>query len=97
MWKSIWKSNFISNYYGILFTGVGVYAAASSWSILLPTIYDIRYFNVNNNQLVVKEDKIYYQSESAGGTNSMEYIRVLINNVEVASCGGYYARCTNEE
>lgn len=77
-----------------------VYTAASSWTILPPTIYDIRYFSVNNNQLVVKEEgkyKIYYQSASDGGTSSMAYIRVLINNVEVASCGGYYARCANEE
>ena len=77
-----------------------VYTTATSWVNMAPSIYDTRYFDLNNDKLVVQEKgkyKIYYQSASDGGSSVKAFVRVLINNVEVASCGDYHARCANEE
>ncbi len=74
------------------------YTVSTTWETMQPTVYSNSFFENNNGNLKFKKAgkyRIYYQSAFDGGTDGQGYIRVLINNNSVASCGNYYARCDN--
>ncbi len=74
------------------------YTLSTTWETMQPTVYSNSFFENNNGNLRFKKAgkyRIYYQSAFDGGTDGQGYIRVLLNNASVASCGNYYARCDN--
>lgn len=73
------------------------YVTSTSWQLREPTIFSNYYLEKTTNGMKVLKDgdyRIYYQAASDSNTN-YAYIRILINNVEVASCSSIYARCDN--
>ena len=74
------------------------YTTNTSWTTFAPTVYSPDFFDASGDSLKLKKQgnyRIYYQAAS-DSVNTRGYVRILINNNQVATCNGYAARCENQ-